>query len=78
MQPELGCAETVVSLRFRYAFLDSARRSELRLGDLFDKVRTRTVEADEIRRFDHESPSFFNINTLADYQTALARWPEEN
>jgi molybdopterin-guanine dinucleotide biosynthesis protein A len=49
-------------------------RGELRLLDLFGKVRTRTVEEDEIRRFDLEGESFFNMNTVEDYAEGLQRW----
>jgi len=49
-------------------------RGELRPVRLFDKVRTRIVEADEIRRFDADGASFFNMNTPDDYAEALRRW----
>src|SRR5262249_31296124 len=49
-------------------------RGELRLAALFDRVRTRRIDEDEIRRFDPDGASFFNMNTPADYATALARW----
>lgn len=49
-------------------------RQELRPVYLFDKVSTRIVEPDEIRRFDPEGASFFNMNTPADYGQALQRW----
>ena len=48
---------------------------ELRPVYLFDKVRTRMVEPDEIRRFDPEGDSFFNMNTPEDYAEAVKRWP---
>jgi len=47
---------------------------QLRPVYLFDKVRTRIVEEDEVRRFDPEGASFFNMNTPEDYTTALERW----
>lgn len=47
---------------------------QLRPVSLFDKVRTRRVEEDEIRRFDPDGTSFFNMNTPEDYATALRRW----
>lgn len=47
---------------------------ELRLVDLFDKVRTCRVDEDEIRRFDPEGDSFFNMNRPGDYSEALTRW----
>lgn len=45
----------------------------LRLGDLLDSARTRTVDEEEIRRFDPEGASFFNMNTPEDYEEALRR-----
>jgi molybdopterin-guanine dinucleotide biosynthesis protein A/molybdopterin converting factor small subunit len=53
---------------------EQLRRGELRPIFLFDKVRTKTVGAEEISRFDPEGLSFFNMNTPADYETARARW----
>lgn len=47
---------------------------ELRPVHLFDKVRTLIVEPDEIRRFDPDGASFFNMNTPDDYAEALKRW----
>ena len=49
-------------------------RGELRPVYLFDKVRTRTVDEDEIRLFDADGSSFFNMNTPEDYAEALTRW----
>ena len=51
-------------------------RGELRPVYLFEKVRTRRIEEDEIRRFDPEGWSFFNMNTPEDYAEALKRWSE--
>jgi molybdopterin-guanine dinucleotide biosynthesis protein A/molybdopterin converting factor small subunit len=51
-------------------------RRELRPVILFDRVRTRRIEEDEIRRFDPEGLSFFNMNTPEDYAEALERWGE--
>ena len=53
---------------------EQLERGELRPIFLYDKVRTRKVHADEIRRFDPEGLSFFNINTPEDYEEALKRW----
>jgi molybdopterin-guanine dinucleotide biosynthesis protein A len=50
-------------------------RGELRPIFLFDKVRTRRVDEDEIRRFDPDGMSFFNINTPDDYAAAQRLWP---
>lgn len=56
-------------------FLEAQLASrELRPVYLFDKVRTRVVEPDEIRRFDPDGASFFNMNTPDDYAAALKRW----
>src|SRR5258708_3649097 len=49
-------------------------RGELRPVHLFDKVRLRRIDEDEIRRFDGEGSSFFNMNTPEDYTEALKRW----
>jgi molybdopterin-guanine dinucleotide biosynthesis protein A len=49
-------------------------RGELRPVYLFDRVRTRRVGEEEIRRFDPDGSSFFNMNTPADYAEALRRW----
>jgi molybdopterin-guanine dinucleotide biosynthesis protein A len=53
---------------------DQLARGELRPIHLFDKVRTRRVDEDEIRRFDPDGASFFNMNTPEDYAQALKRW----
>jgi molybdopterin-guanine dinucleotide biosynthesis protein A len=50
------------------------QRGELRPVYLFDKVRTRQVEEEEVRRLDPEGWSFFNMNTPDDYASAVARW----
>jgi molybdopterin-guanine dinucleotide biosynthesis protein A len=49
-------------------------RGELRPVFLFDKVRTRVIDDEEVRRFDPDGASFFNMNTPADYAEAQARW----
>jgi molybdenum cofactor guanylyltransferase len=49
-------------------------RGELRPVYLFERVRTRTIDEGEIRQFDPEGTSFFNMNTPEDYTEALARW----
>ena len=51
-------------------------RGELRPVYLFDKVRTLRIDEDEIRRFDPEGSSFFNMNTPEDYAEALKRWSD--
>jgi molybdopterin-guanine dinucleotide biosynthesis protein A len=55
---------------------DQLAQGDLRPVHLFDKVRTRRVDEHEIRRFDPEGASFFNMNTPADYAEALKRWDE--
>jgi len=47
---------------------------ELRPVFLYDKVRTRKVEEEEIRRFDPDGLSFFNMNSPEEYRTAVAIW----
>jgi molybdopterin-guanine dinucleotide biosynthesis protein A len=49
-------------------------RGELRPVYLFDRVRTRRVSEAEIRRFDPDGSSFFNMNTPEDYAEAQRRW----
>jgi molybdopterin-guanine dinucleotide biosynthesis protein A len=49
---------------------------ELRTTLLYEKVRTRAVGADELRRFDPEGLSFRNLNSPEDYQAALALWQD--
>jgi molybdopterin-guanine dinucleotide biosynthesis protein A len=49
-------------------------RRELRPVFLFDKVRTLTIDEEEIRRFDPEGSSFCNMNTPEEYAEAVARW----
>jgi molybdopterin-guanine dinucleotide biosynthesis protein A/molybdopterin converting factor small subunit len=49
-------------------------RGELRPIYLYDKVRTRKILDEEIRRFDPEGLSFFNMNSPEDYATALSLW----
>jgi molybdopterin-guanine dinucleotide biosynthesis protein A len=49
-------------------------RGELRPVYLFDKVPTLQIGEDEIRRFDPEGASFFNMNTADDYAEAIRRW----
>jgi molybdopterin-guanine dinucleotide biosynthesis protein A len=51
-------------------------RGELRPVFLFDKVRTRRIDEEEIRLFDPDGLSFFNMNTPEDYSEALKRWPD--
>ena len=55
---------------------EQLRREELRPIFLFDKVRTRKVGDEEIRRYDPDGSSFINMNTPADYHAALERWRE--
>ena len=49
-------------------------KGELRPIYLFDKVRTRCVEEDEIRTCDPDGASFFNMNRPDEYAEALSRW----
>jgi molybdenum cofactor guanylyltransferase len=52
-------------------------RGELRPISLYDRVRTRKVDEQEIRRFDPEGLSFFNMNAPDDYAHALMLWQRE-
>jgi molybdopterin-guanine dinucleotide biosynthesis protein A len=47
-------------------------RGELKIARFFDRVRVRQVPEDEVRRFDPDLRSFFNINTPEDLAQALA------
>src|SRR6476660_7798491 len=53
---------------------EQLERGELRPIFLYDKVRTRKISEDEVRRFDPEGLSFLNMNTPQDYQAAVDRW----
>jgi molybdopterin-guanine dinucleotide biosynthesis protein A len=55
---------------------EQLERGELRPVYLFDKVRTRKVEQDEIKTLDPDGLSFLNMNTPQDYEAALKRWRE--
>lgn len=55
---------------------EQLKHGELRPIFLFDKVRTRKISEDEIRRFDPEGLSFLNMNTSEDYAVALRFWGE--
>ena len=49
-------------------------RGELRPIFLYEKVRTRKITEEEVRRFDPKGLSFFNMNSPEDYQAAVAVW----
>ena len=51
---------------------EQLERGELRPIYLFDKVRTRKIDEEEIRRFDPDGLSFFNMNTPEDYERGFA------
>jgi molybdopterin-guanine dinucleotide biosynthesis protein A/molybdopterin converting factor small subunit len=53
---------------------EQLERGELRPIFLYDKVRTRKIEEEEIRRFDPEGLSFFNMNSPEEYRTAVKIW----
>ena len=55
---------------------EQLERGELRPIFLYDKVRTRRVGEEEIRRFDPEGLSFFNMNAPDDYTQALMLWQQ--
>jgi molybdopterin-guanine dinucleotide biosynthesis protein A len=46
------------------------RQGKIKVRALFDLVKVRYVDADEIDRFDPKHLSFFNVNTEADLKTA--------
>jgi molybdopterin-guanine dinucleotide biosynthesis protein A/molybdopterin converting factor small subunit len=49
-------------------------RGELRPIFLYEKVRTRKIHEDEIRRLDPDGLSFHNMNSPQEYETALQLW----
>jgi len=49
---------------------EQIKRDELRIRVLLDKVRTRYVEEEVVRRFDPDCLSFFNVNTANDLERA--------
>ena len=53
---------------------DQLAHGQLRPVQLFDHVRLRRIDENEIRRFDPEGASFFNMNTPEDYAEAVKRW----
>lgn len=55
---------------------EQLEHGELRPILLYDKVRTYKVSEDEIRRFDPEGLSFFNMNAPEDYAQAVKRWEQ--
>jgi molybdenum cofactor guanylyltransferase len=55
---------------------EQLERGELRPIFLYDKVRTYKVSEEEIRRFDSEGLSFFNMNAPEDYARALQLWQQ--
>jgi molybdenum cofactor guanylyltransferase len=56
---------------------DQLARGELRPIFLYDKVSTRKVHEEEIRRFDPEGLSLLNMNSPAEYETALELWQKK-
>jgi molybdopterin-guanine dinucleotide biosynthesis protein A len=57
---------------------DQLERGELRPIFLYNKVRTRKIDADEIRRFDPEGLSFLNMNSPQDYEAARQLWSQKH
>jgi molybdenum cofactor guanylyltransferase len=57
---------------------EQLERGELRPIFLYDKVRTRKVHEDEISTFDPEGMSFLNMNSPADYDSALQLWRKKH
>jgi len=57
---------------------DQLERGELRPIFLYDKVRTRKIPQEEIRRIDPEGLSFLNMNSPAEYEAALQLWNKRN
>lgn len=57
---------------------DQLKRGELRPIFLYDKVRTRKIPEQEIRRLDSEGLSLLNMNSPAEYDAALQLWNKRN
>jgi len=57
---------------------DQLERGELRPIFLYDKVRTRKIPDQEIRRLDSEGLSLLNMNSPAEYDAALQLWNKRN
>ena len=57
---------------------DQLERGELRPIFLYDKVRTRKIQEDEIRQLDSEGWSLLNMNSPAEYDAALQLWNKRN
>ena len=57
---------------------DQLERGELRPIFLYDKVRTRKIPEQEIRRLDSEGLSLLNMNSPAEYEAALQLWNKRN
>ena len=57
---------------------DQLERGELRPISLYDKVRTRKIPEQEIRRLDSEGLSLLNMNSPAEYDAALQLWNKRN
>jgi len=57
---------------------DQLERGELRPIFLYDKVRTRKIPEQEIRRLDSEGLSLLNMNSPAEYDAALQLWNKRN
>ena len=51
-------------------------REDASMRDLLDDVRVHLVPEDEVRQFDPEGRSWFNVNTPSDADTARALWEE--
>jgi molybdopterin-guanine dinucleotide biosynthesis protein A len=51
-------------------------RESASMRDLFEDVRVHLVPEEEVRRFDREGLSWFNINTPDDADRARALWDE--
>jgi molybdopterin-guanine dinucleotide biosynthesis protein A len=52
-------------------------RGELRPIFLYDKVRTRKIHEDEIRRFDPDGLSMLNMNSPEEYDAAQQLWAQQ-
>jgi molybdopterin-guanine dinucleotide biosynthesis protein A/molybdopterin converting factor small subunit len=57
---------------------EQLERGELRPISLYDRTRTCKISEEELRPFDPEGLSFLNMNSPAEYETALRLWSEKS
>jgi len=72
--PRVACREQQLHAVYAASCREPIRRrleaGDLRVDCFFDEMRVRLVEAGELRRFDPELRSFYNVNTVEDWAGA--------